>query len=70
MCRRFGHRIGRAIGRYAENRNAFETDRHPTRRETLIHTQFGNTYQAHIVKTPEGAWQQLMFFGEPSVGER
>lgn len=56
------------IGRYTENREAFQTDWHPTRREMLIGTRFGNTYQAHIVKMPEGARHQLTFFPEPVYG--
>lgn len=56
------------IGRYTENREAFQTDWHPTRRELLIATRFGNTYQAHIVKMPGGARQQLTFFAEPVYG--
>lgn len=56
------------IGRYTENREAFQTDWHPTRREMLIGTRFGNTYQAHLVKMPEGARHQLTFFPEPVYG--
>ena len=55
-------------GRYAENRSAFVTSWHPTRREMLIGTRFGNTYQAHLVKEPGGARQQLTFFPEPVYG--
>ena len=55
-------------GRYAENRSAFVTSWHPTRREMLIGTRFGNTYQAHLVKQPAGARQQLTFFPEPVYG--
>ena len=56
------------IGRYTENRNAFQTDWHPTRREMIIGTRFGNTYQAHVVRMPGGARQQLTFFPEPVYG--
>jgi dipeptidyl aminopeptidase/acylaminoacyl peptidase len=55
-------------GRYSENRSAFPTDWHPQRREILIGTRFGNTYQAHLVKMPGGARQQLTFFTEPVYG--
>jgi dipeptidyl aminopeptidase/acylaminoacyl peptidase len=55
-------------GRYSESRSAFPTDWHPQRREVLIGTRFGNTYQAHLVKMPEGARQQLTFFPEPVYG--
>jgi Tol biopolymer transport system component len=56
------------VGRYTENRDAFQTDWHPTRREMIIGTRFGNTYQAHMVKMPGGARQQLTFFPEPVYG--
>jgi len=55
-------------GRYSENRSAFPTDWHPLRREILIGTRFGNTYQTHLVKMPGGARQQLTFFTEPVYG--
>ena len=60
--------LAEKIGRYTENRDAFQTDWHPTRREMLIGTRFGNTYQAHIVGMPGGARQQLTFFLEPVYG--
>jgi dipeptidyl aminopeptidase/acylaminoacyl peptidase len=56
--------------RYSDNRSAFPTDWHPQRREMLIGTRFGNTYQAHLVKMPAGARQQLTFFSEPVYGGR
>jgi dipeptidyl aminopeptidase/acylaminoacyl peptidase len=56
------------IGRYTESRAAFQSDWHPTRREMVIGTRFGNTYQAHLVRMPEGARQQLTFFPEPVYG--
>ena len=55
-------------GRYNENRSAFPADWHPQRRELLIGTRFGNTFQAHLVKMPGGARQQLTFFNEPVYG--
>ena len=36
--------LAEAIGRYTENRDAFQTDWHPKRREMVIGTRFGNTY--------------------------
>jgi hypothetical protein len=53
------------VARYAEYRSAFVTSWHPQRREMIIGTRFGNTYQAHMVKTVAGARQQLTFFTEP-----
>src|ERR1700739_2984606 len=55
-------------GRYAENRSAFVTSWHPPGREMLLGTRFGNTYQAHLVKEPGGARQQLTFSPEPVYG--
>jgi len=52
-------------GRYTDYRTAFDVDWHPQRREMLISTRFGDTYQLHLVKRPEGARQQLTFFPEP-----
>ena len=60
--------LAETAGRYSENRLAFPTDWHPVRREMIIGTRFGNTFQAHVVKTPGGARQQLTFFGEPVYG--
>jgi dipeptidyl aminopeptidase/acylaminoacyl peptidase len=60
--------LAETIGRYTETRDAFQTDWHPTRREMIIGTRFGNTYQAHVVKMPGGARQQLTFFPEPVYG--
>jgi dipeptidyl aminopeptidase/acylaminoacyl peptidase len=60
--------LAETIGRYTENRDAFQTDWHPSRREMIIGTRFGNTYQAHVVKMPGGARQQLTFFPEPVYG--
>jgi dipeptidyl aminopeptidase/acylaminoacyl peptidase len=57
-------------GPYSENRSAFVTDWHPQRREILIGTRFGNTFQTHVVKMPGGARQQLTFFSDPVYGGR
>jgi dipeptidyl aminopeptidase/acylaminoacyl peptidase len=60
--------LAEAAGRYSETRSAFPTDWHPQRRELLIGTRFGNTYQAHLVKMPGGARQQLTFSSDPVYG--
>ena len=62
--------LAEAAGRYSETRSAFPTDWHPQRRELLIGTRFGNTYQAHLVKMPAGARQQLTFSADPVYGGR
>src|ERR1700685_3133026 len=60
--------LAETAGRYAESRSAIPADWHPTRREMLIATRFGNTFQAHLVQMPGGARQQLTFFSEPVRG--
>ena len=60
--------LAETAGRYAENRSAFPTDWHPQRREMLIRTRFGNTYEMHLVKMPGGAREQMTFFREPVYG--
>jgi len=54
--------LAETAGRYGSYRAASLADWHPTRREMLIATRFGDTPQLHLVKTPEGARQQLTFF--------
>ncbi|HEX8692808.1 MAG TPA: prolyl oligopeptidase family serine peptidase [Longimicrobium sp.] len=56
------------VRRYTESRSAGLADWHPTRREILIGTRFGNTSQVHHVKMPLGARTQLTFFDEPVGG--
>jgi dipeptidyl aminopeptidase/acylaminoacyl peptidase len=53
------------VRRYNESRSANLVDWHPTRRELLISTRFGNATQLHLVKTPGGARTQLTFSEEP-----
>ena len=53
------------VKRYTESRSAGLADWHPTRRELLITTRFGNTAQVHRVAMPGGARTQLTFFDEP-----
>jgi hypothetical protein len=55
------------VRRYTEARSAGLADWHPTRRELLITTRFGNTPQLHQVAMPLGARRQLTFFDEPVV---
>ncbi len=58
------------VGRYSEFRMAFPTSWHPVRREMIVGTRFGDTYQAHLVKMPGGARTQLTFFPENVYGGR
>jgi len=55
------------VRRYTEARLAVLADWHPTKREMLITTRFGNTPQIHQVKMPGGARTQITFFTEPVV---
>ncbi len=50
---------------YTDSRPAVFDDWHPTRREMLIGTRFGNTLQIHHVRMPGGARTQVTFFNEP-----
>jgi dipeptidyl aminopeptidase/acylaminoacyl peptidase len=56
------------VRRYTEFRAATLVDWHPTRREILISTRFGNTPQIHRVRAPGGARSQLTFYPEPVNG--
>ncbi len=56
------------VSRYSEFRLAFPTSWHPVRREMIVGTRFGDTYQAHLVKMPGGARTQLTFFPESVYG--
>jgi dipeptidyl aminopeptidase/acylaminoacyl peptidase len=56
------------VNRYTEFRSAGLANWHPTRREMLISTRFGNVPQIHLVQFPMGARQQLTFFSEPPSG--
>jgi len=57
--------LAETAGRYIEYRTAVDADWHPRRREMLISTRFGNTFQLHLVGMPGGSRQQLTFFPEP-----
>jgi dipeptidyl aminopeptidase/acylaminoacyl peptidase len=60
--------LAQSVGRYSEFRSAFFATWHPTRREMLIETRFGDTYQVHQVKSPGGARTQLTFFPDRIAG--
>jgi dipeptidyl aminopeptidase/acylaminoacyl peptidase len=53
------------VERYTEFRSATLWSWHPTRREMLIGTRFGDATQIHRVGHPGGAREQLTFFAEP-----
>jgi dipeptidyl aminopeptidase/acylaminoacyl peptidase len=54
--------LAETVQRYSESRLATFSGWNPTRREMLIATRFGDTYQVHQVKFPGGARTQLTFF--------
>ncbi len=56
------------VRRYTEFRSASLSGWHPTRREILISTRFGDTAQVHHVKMPGGDRTQLTFFPERVAG--
>lgn len=60
--------IADAAARYTELRSAVFMGWHPTRREMLILTRFGDAPQVHAVKSPAGARTQLTFFPDRVAG--
>ena len=54
--------LSATVGRYTEFRGASFSSWHPTKREILISTRFGDTSQVHQVKFPGGDRRQLTFF--------
>ena len=55
-------KIAENTARYGESRPAMLFGWHPTRREILIGTRFGDTTQVHAVGMPGGARRQFTFF--------
>jgi dipeptidyl aminopeptidase/acylaminoacyl peptidase len=60
--------LAASVGRYSEFRAAAFASWHPTKREMLIETRFGDTNQVHQVKFPGGARTQLTFFPDRIAG--
>jgi dipeptidyl aminopeptidase/acylaminoacyl peptidase len=60
--------LAESVRRYSEFRTGVFASWHPTRREMLIETRFGDTYQVHQVKFPQGARTQLTFFPDRIAG--
>ena len=60
--------LAERVGRYTEFRSATLASWHPTRREMLVATRFGDTPQVHMVKMPGGARTQMTFFRERITG--
>jgi len=55
-------KIAEATAKYDASRASIFLGWHPTRREMLISTRFGDTYQIHSVAMPGGARRQLTFY--------
>jgi dipeptidyl aminopeptidase/acylaminoacyl peptidase len=62
--------LAETAGRYSEFREADFASWHPTKREMLVRTRFGDTFQVHAVKAPGGARTQLTFFPDRITGAR
>jgi dipeptidyl aminopeptidase/acylaminoacyl peptidase len=62
--------IAADVRRYTEYRSANLVDWHPTRRELMVSTRFGNAAQLHVVTSPGGARTQLTFADEPITSAR
>ena len=60
--------VAEAVRPYTEARAASFASWHPTRREMLIGTRFGETQQVYLVKMPGGARRQMTFYAERAVG--
>jgi dipeptidyl aminopeptidase/acylaminoacyl peptidase len=60
--------VAEAARRYGEFRTAAFWSWHPTRREMIIGTRFGDAPQLHRVEHPGGARTQLTFFPDPVSG--
>jgi dipeptidyl aminopeptidase/acylaminoacyl peptidase len=60
--------LAESVGRYSEFRAAAFASWHPSRREMLIETRFGDTSQVHQVRFPGGARTQLTFFPDRIAG--
>lgn len=62
--------LAEQVKRYTEFRSAALLDWHPTRREMIVSTRFGQTAQVHRVRAPGGDRSQLTFFPEKVTGAR
>jgi len=62
--------IAQQADRYTQVRAAAFLDWHPTKREMLINTRFGDVPQVHRVAAPGGARTQLTFFPDRVTSAR
>ncbi len=56
--------LAESANRYTEFRSAGLSDWHPTKREMLISTRFGDTNQVHRVAAPGAAREQVTFYAD------
>ena len=56
--------LAERVQQFQNARRASFASWHPTKREMLITTRFGDTNQAHYLSRPAGARRQLTFFPE------
>src|SRR5262249_62297831 len=61
--------LAESVGRYTENRSAFQTDWHPTRREMIIGMRFGYIAKAPPTKKPGGERQQVTLLPATSCAD-
>lgn len=57
--------LARRVTRYVNTRSAGVSDISPDGQQLLVTTRFGQTAQAHVVRSPLGARHQLTFAKEP-----
>jgi len=62
--------VAETAGRYGSYRSVSLADWHPTKREMLIATRFGDAPQLHLVKMPGGARQQMTFYPDAVTNGR
>lgn len=56
------------VKKYTESSPVFLSDWHPTKREMLVGKRAGNTFQVHLINSPDAAPKQLTSFPEPVGG--
>ena len=61
-------KIAEEANRYGESRSAMLYSWHPTRRELLIGTRFGDTTQVHSVAAPGAERRQMTFYPDRVTG--
>lgn len=60
--------LANSVDSYSQFRMSSLTSWHPTKRECLMGTRFGDTTQVHLLKMPGGARKQLTFFRDAVSG--